>query len=425
MKHVCSCPVIARSSDLQATANSPDLQASVDSCDLQGTADSSRLQAPDGFPDTPPIACSSASYSTFLDGNTKHPDPVPHRSGSSTVLSVAIEDCGITTISKSTLRNMWNKAERLVRSSGSILKVPWNSDKRARLVMSSSSDHPHLVMTRKGMYSCDDKCMMFKGFSLCSHVIAAAHDNNDLHSLLEYHKQTKGGPNLTAIASQGMPSGSGRIGGVPKRKRKSVTVPIETHSIRQCLQNSSGDRRSSTLSYGVETTSNIEQGSLSSTSMGHLLSSTSVFEPQSLRASSLRASSLGTVNCQPQVHPTVTATSSSFHGPCQSPSLYLTPATNHLPSVSSGHSTPIPQTNTSSIGFLVGTNVSICTSPSTSVVPSQTTATQCLIPGRHQVTTNPFILKLKTRHIKVCQSCRKDYEGANDTMGLVVGRAER
>lgn len=63
--------------------------------------------------------------------------------------------------------------------------------------------------------------------------------------------------------------------------------------------------------------------------MGHPLSSTSVFEPQSLRASSL-----GTVNCQPQVHPTATATSSFFRGPCQSPSLYLTPATNHLPSVS-------------------------------------------------------------------------------------------
>lgn len=102
MKHVCSCPVFARSSDLQTTANSPGLQASVDSCDLQSTADSSCLQAPYGFHDKPPIACSSPSYSTFPDGTTRHPDPVPHCSGSSTVLSVAIEDCGITTISKST-----------------------------------------------------------------------------------------------------------------------------------------------------------------------------------------------------------------------------------------------------------------------------------------------------------------------------------
>ena len=37
---------------------------------------------------------------------------------------------------------------------------------------------------------------------------------------------------------------------------------------------------------------------------------------------------------------------------------------------------------------------------------------------------NPFILKFKTNLIKVCQSCRNNYEGLNDTMGLVA-RAER
>ena len=39
--------------------------------------------------------------------------------------------------------------------------------------------------------------------------------------------------------------------------------------------------------------------------------------------------------------------------------------------------------------------------------------------------TNPFILKFKTPHIRVCQACRKDYQKDNDTMGLVVSRAER
>ena len=37
----------------------------------------------------------------------------------------------------------------------------------------------------------------------------------------------------------------------------------------------------------------------------------------------------------------------------------------------------------------------------------------------------PFVLKLKTKQIRICQSCRKDYEGGNDTLGLVVARAER
>ena len=39
--------------------------------------------------------------------------------------------------------------------------------------------------------------------------------------------------------------------------------------------------------------------------------------------------------------------------------------------------------------------------------------------------TNPFMLKFKTNLIKICQSCRNGYEGLNDTMGLVVARAER
>ena len=37
----------------------------------------------------------------------------------------------------------------------------------------------------------------------------------------------------------------------------------------------------------------------------------------------------------------------------------------------------------------------------------------------------PFVLKFLTKQIKVCQSCRDNYEGTNDTLGLLVARAER
>ena len=40
-------------------------------------------------------------------------------------------------------------------------------------------------------------------------------------------------------------------------------------------------------------------------------------------------------------------------------------------------------------------------------------------------TPKPFVLKLKAKNIKICQSCHKDYDGSNDTLGLVVARAER
>ena len=75
------------------------------------------------------------------------------------------------------------------------------------------------------MYICDDKCPMFKGYSICAHVVAAAEDNGELASFLDCVKCK---PNLTAIASAGMPSGSGRKGGKPKRKRNRSIILIET-----------------------------------------------------------------------------------------------------------------------------------------------------------------------------------------------------
>ena len=51
----------------------------------------------------------------------------------------------------------------------------------------------HLIKTKGRnslQYSCDEKCAMFKGFSLCSHVIAACHDNGDLRSFLEKYTKT-------------------------------------------------------------------------------------------------------------------------------------------------------------------------------------------------------------------------------------------
>ena len=84
------------------------------------------------------------------------------------------------------------------------------------------------------IYRCDDKCTMFKGFSLCSHVIAAAEDNGDLKSFLDSVADSCT-PNLSAIANDGMPSGTGRKGGVPKRKR-SKAQHVQSRSMRQCLQ---------------------------------------------------------------------------------------------------------------------------------------------------------------------------------------------
>ena len=87
------------------------------------------------LPEKPPAPVSMFSASIAVH---KHADGENHPPTSHSVLEVAARDCGIITVSTSTLENMWKKAEHLVQSSGGILKVPWSSDKKARLVMSSS-----------------------------------------------------------------------------------------------------------------------------------------------------------------------------------------------------------------------------------------------------------------------------------------------
>ena len=62
------------------------------------------------------------------------------------------------------------------------------SDEKARLVKSSSSPQLHVVQAKsngKCLYICDSNCPMFKGFSLCYHVVAVAEVNGDLPLFLK------------------------------------------------------------------------------------------------------------------------------------------------------------------------------------------------------------------------------------------------
>ena len=82
-------------------------------------------------------------------------------------------------------------------------------------------------------------------------------------------------------------------------------------------------------------------------------------------------------------------------------------------------SVSVSNSNSSSGGQVVvnGTGVNFNIAASNPVQASQGTSNSKEKP-------KPFVLKLKTKQIRICQSCRKDYDGANDTLGLVVARAE-
>lgn len=63
-------------------------------------------------------------------------------------LSVPATDVQLTTISSSTIKNMWDKAERLLTTPNAITPAPGNEN--ARVVASDSSSRPHFVQKTTG-----------------------------------------------------------------------------------------------------------------------------------------------------------------------------------------------------------------------------------------------------------------------------------
>lgn len=153
-----------------------------------------------------------------------------HGGGTASVektLSVTAEDSGITKLTLPTLEHMWDKAEKLLSSKNAITLAP-GDDPTARMVLSSSLPLPHLVKRGSGsQYVCDSRCINWASSGICSHSLAVAEVNNDLHGFLLWYNNSTVQPNITTLAMSGLPSGRGRKGGVPprRRSRKVVTTP--------------------------------------------------------------------------------------------------------------------------------------------------------------------------------------------------------
>ena len=147
-------------------------------------------------------------------------------SSSSKSLSVSPEDSGILTIPLVTLQGMWEKAERLLCSKSEITPAP-GSDPKARMVLSLTSDSPHFVRCKQsGQYICDSACIRWTSANICSHTLAVAETNGELLKFLHWYSDAGNAPNISTLAMQGLPSGRGRKGGQPKRKRiKQSSVP--------------------------------------------------------------------------------------------------------------------------------------------------------------------------------------------------------
>lgn len=123
------------------------------------------------------------------------------------------------------LEGIWKKATEIVNDPLKISPAPGCSP-HARMVESKTGKRPHLVTSGKGgKFMCDADCPNYKSFGICSHVVSTAEVNHMLSSFIGYHKKQNPVPNISALAKAGMPTGRGRKGGEPARKRKKMSVP--------------------------------------------------------------------------------------------------------------------------------------------------------------------------------------------------------
>ena len=109
-------------------------------------------QKPSSLPLTSSDLTSGATSSQAMQGTVTSTSPIP---------SVTVEECGITNISESALRS---KAQKLVLETH-VVKFPWSSGSKDRLVKGSTSARPHLVTTNsKNVYMCDKTAKCSKDF---------------------------------------------------------------------------------------------------------------------------------------------------------------------------------------------------------------------------------------------------------------------
>ena len=151
--------------------------------------------------------------------------------------SVPVEDVSKTcSLPKQCIEGIWQKASRLVSMGNAVVNPPGPPTKD-RLVLSESSPIPHYVSVGSSpccSYKCDKNCLNFSSMQICSHVMAAAEVNSELAAYISAFKKAKGKQpaNMTCVAKRGLPSGAGRKGEKPaKKKQPRMELPEDSNRV--------------------------------------------------------------------------------------------------------------------------------------------------------------------------------------------------
>ena len=115
----------------------------------------------------------------------------------------------------------------MVHTNGQITRIPGDPTGSGRMVASTSSLTPHLVVCGKKnnkMFICDKQCPRHTSYGFFSHSIAVAEVNGNLKNYVEQITKMKCKANLSSLVYHGLPEGAGEKGVKAKIKHHRATV---------------------------------------------------------------------------------------------------------------------------------------------------------------------------------------------------------
>ena len=154
-------------------------------------------------------------FSNPLDKLAKVNDDEVEPGGNEAALSVSYTDSGITTVSRTNLKQMWQSAADILKKDQGVLPVPWDSTCSERLVFDGEGKPPCHVVVTGDMVKCE--CAKYTSAMICCHSLAAAENDLGLQEFLSLVRKRKRMPDPHRLIEPNLSKAAGQK---PKTKRK-------------------------------------------------------------------------------------------------------------------------------------------------------------------------------------------------------------
>ena len=116
-----------------------------------------------------------------------------HTNTDTNKVTITAELSSIMYPSLAVLEQIFSKSEKYVYySTDSIKTSPGETETPNSFIIASASNSstPHTVIYHKnGKYYCGGQCVRFKSYKICSHTVAVAEYNEELHKFVQYFKK--------------------------------------------------------------------------------------------------------------------------------------------------------------------------------------------------------------------------------------------